>query len=68
MTTGRRSSPVPQLNCIGGTAAKAFKPDVVQCKNVGTDGIDVQVRINVCVQRSRRRTKVLRKGHLRRDK
>ncbi|KAK2725794.1 hypothetical protein QYM36_000322 [Artemia franciscana] len=42
MTTGRRSSPVPQLNCIGGTAAKAFKPDVVQCKNVGTDGIDVQ--------------------------
>ncbi|XP_065564078.1 store-operated calcium entry-associated regulatory factor-like [Artemia franciscana] len=42
MTTGRRSRPVPQLSCIGGTAAKAFKPDVVQCKNVGTDGIDVQ--------------------------
>lgn len=43
MTTGRRSSPVPQLHCIGGTAGcAAFVPQVVQCYNRGTDGYDVQ--------------------------
>ncbi|XP_002125157.2 store-operated calcium entry-associated regulatory factor-like [Ciona intestinalis] len=41
-TTGRRSSPVPQLKCIGGSANSASKPSVVQCKNVGSDGFDVQ--------------------------
>lgn len=42
MTAGRRSSPVPQLKCIGGSAAKAFTPQVVQCYNRGSDGYDVQ--------------------------
>lgn len=44
MTTGRRSSPVPQLECVsGGTApCDAFRPRVVQCYNRGYDGIDVQ--------------------------
>ncbi|XP_072373150.1 store-operated calcium entry-associated regulatory factor isoform X2 [Scyliorhinus torazame] len=42
-TTGRRSSPVPQLQCVGGTAGcKAFFPKVVQCYNKGWDGYDVQ--------------------------
>ena len=44
MTSGRRSSPVPQLNCVGGSAKHAdFKPAVVQCYNRGFDGRDVQV-------------------------
>lgn len=44
MTKGSRSSPVPQLECIGGGTApcSTFKPRVVQCYNRGSDGIDVQ--------------------------
>nr|XP_039250148.1 store-operated calcium entry-associated regulatory factor-like [Styela clava] len=43
MTTGRRSSPVPQLKCVGGTAGcHGFVPQTVQCRNVGFDGHDVQ--------------------------
>ncbi|KAF9430348.1 Store-operated calcium entry-associated regulatory factor [Podila epigama] len=42
MTTGRRTSPVPQLNCIGGNACGLYEPDVVQCTNTGSNGDDVQ--------------------------
>ncbi|XP_078252077.1 store-operated calcium entry-associated regulatory factor [Rhinoraja longicauda] len=42
-TNGRRSSPVPQLECVGGTAScTSFIPQVVQCYNKGWDGYDVQ--------------------------
>ncbi|XP_067106608.1 store-operated calcium entry-associated regulatory factor [Osmerus mordax] len=42
-TSARRSSPVPQLQCIGGSAGCfAFVPEVVQCQNRGWDGVDVQ--------------------------
>ncbi|MCJ8749310.1 hypothetical protein PDJAM_G00174870 [Pangasius djambal] len=42
-TTARRSSPVPQLQCVGGSAGcAAFVPEVVQCQNKGWDGVDVQ--------------------------
>ncbi|XP_055061831.1 store-operated calcium entry-associated regulatory factor [Misgurnus anguillicaudatus] len=42
-TTARRSSPVLQLQCIGGSAGcGSFVMDVVQCYNKGWDGIDVQ--------------------------
>eukprot|EP00007_Cunea_sp_BSH-02190019_P008541 CAMPEP_0174245482 /NCGR_PEP_ID=MMETSP0417-20130205/39216_1 /TAXON_ID=242541 /ORGANISM="Mayorella sp, Strain BSH-02190019" /LENGTH=329 /DNA_ID=CAMNT_0015325273 /DNA_START=57 /DNA_END=1042 /DNA_ORIENTATION=- len=44
MTTGRRSSPVPQLTCVGGSASGQPQPSVVQCRNVGHDGFDVQWR------------------------
>ena len=44
MTTGRRSSPVLQLKCAGGSAGcSAFVPEVVQCYNRGWDGYDAQV-------------------------
>ena len=43
MTTGRRSSPVHQLKCVGGSAQDKFRPQVVQCYNRGWDGQDVQV-------------------------
>ena len=43
MTTGRRSSPVPQMRCVGGSAGcHAFQPKVVQCINRGSDGFDAQ--------------------------
>jgi len=43
MTTSRRSSPVPQLKCVGGTAGcTAFVPKVVQCYNRGSDGTSIQ--------------------------
>ncbi|KAJ7352732.1 Store-operated calcium entry-associated regulatory factor [Desmophyllum pertusum] len=43
MTNYRRTHPVPQLKCVGGTAGcSAFTPSVVQCYNRGSDGYDVQ--------------------------
>ncbi|KAF8938110.1 hypothetical protein BGZ58_001557 [Dissophora ornata] len=42
MTAGRRTSPVPQLSCVGGNACGHYEPDVVQCTNAGFDGSDVQ--------------------------
>lgn len=42
-TTARRSSPVPQLQCVGGSAGcGSFVPEVVQCQNKGWDGSDAQ--------------------------
>uniref|UniRef100_A0A2P2HVV9 Store-operated calcium entry-associated regulatory factor n=1 Tax=Hirondellea gigas TaxID=1518452 RepID=A0A2P2HVV9_9CRUS len=44
MTKGRRSSAVPQLECVNGGSASCgtFKPRVVQCTNRGFDGVEVQ--------------------------
>lgn len=45
-TTARRSRPVSQLQCVGGSAGcHSFTPEVVQCQNKGWDGVDVQVKI-----------------------
>ncbi|XP_026070708.1 store-operated calcium entry-associated regulatory factor isoform X1 [Carassius auratus] len=42
-TTARRSSPVPQLQCVGGSAGcGSLVLEVVQCYNRGSDGIDTQ--------------------------
>lgn len=41
-TTGRRSSPVPQLQCLGGSAGCGNAPSVVQCYNRGSDGHSTQ--------------------------
>ncbi|XP_053226699.1 store-operated calcium entry-associated regulatory factor [Podarcis raffonei] len=42
-TNYRRTSPVPQLHCTGGSAGcAAYTPEVVQCYNKGWDGQDVQ--------------------------
>lgn len=43
-TTGRRSSPIPQLTCIGGNARGKYEVDVMQCKNSGSeyDAEDIQ--------------------------
>jgi hypothetical protein len=42
MTRARRSPPVPQLKCVGGSALYKFTPKVVQCSNKGSDGYDIQ--------------------------
>ncbi|KAN0041499.1 hypothetical protein ACTFIV_004040 [Dictyostelium citrinum] len=44
MTKARRSSPIQQMECIGGTAKKEVQlyPKTIQCYNMGTNGIDVQ--------------------------
>ncbi|XP_067122393.1 store-operated calcium entry-associated regulatory factor-like [Centruroides vittatus] len=43
LTNGRRSAPISQLKCVGGSAGcSAFIPKVVQCYNRGSDGYDVQ--------------------------
>ncbi|XP_046846311.1 store-operated calcium entry-associated regulatory factor-like [Xenia sp. Carnegie-2017] len=43
MTKGRRSTPIPQLTCTGGSAGcSAFIPEVIQCYNRGWDGYDAQ--------------------------
>ncbi|KAK4683413.1 hypothetical protein P7C73_g6855, partial [Tremellales sp. Uapishka_1] len=36
-TTGRRTSPIPQLECVG-KACRGFQPQVIQCTNNGDDG------------------------------
>lgn len=42
MTTARRSTPVPQLKCIGGSAGcHAFVPKQVHCYNKGLDGNNI---------------------------
>lgn len=41
-TKGRRSAPIPQLECVGGTARGKFVPKTVQCYNRGFDGSDYQ--------------------------
>lgn len=41
MTASRRTSPVPQLTCEG-RPCSLFQPDVVQCKNQGGSGSDIE--------------------------
>ena len=44
-TQARRVSSIPQLKCVGGSAKCAYEPDVVQCYNRGSNGVDVQVSL-----------------------
>ncbi|KAL1485743.1 hypothetical protein MTO96_047232, partial [Rhipicephalus appendiculatus] len=53
-TSGRRSHPVPQLNCRGGSAGCQDQPSVVQCYNRGTDGRDVQWECKAEMKRSQK--------------
>lgn len=53
-TTGRRSHPVPQLNCRGGSAGCRHQPSVVQCYNRGTNGRDVQWECKAEMKRSQK--------------
>ncbi|RIA88959.1 hypothetical protein C1645_218112 [Glomus cerebriforme] len=39
-TTGRRHKPIKQIECVGGDAGCRYEPDVIQCRNIGSDGIN----------------------------
>jgi len=41
-TRARRTRAIPQISCVGGSAAGRYDPDVIQCTNMGSDGIDYQ--------------------------
>ncbi|KAN0047839.1 hypothetical protein ACTA71_002226 [Dictyostelium dimigraforme] len=43
-TKARRTSPIQQIECIGGTARKENRlyPQTIQCYNMGSNGMDVQ--------------------------
>jgi len=41
-TRGRRSHPIPQLKCVGGSGRWEKQPESVQCYNRGSDGREVQ--------------------------
>ncbi|KAL6164740.1 hypothetical protein ACJQWK_09464 [Exserohilum turcicum] len=36
-TSARRVDPIPQLKCIGGSARGLYEPEVMRCKNSGSD-------------------------------
>ncbi|XP_073453742.1 store-operated calcium entry-associated regulatory factor [Aquarana catesbeiana] len=58
-TNARRSSPIPQLKCVGGSAGcSAMIPEVVQCYNRGWDGFDVQWECKVDMDNAYRFGKV----------
>ncbi|KAK8846605.1 hypothetical protein IAR55_005691 [Kwoniella newhampshirensis] len=58
VTTARRTSPIPQLTCVG-KACKSFQPEVVQCTNMGDDGFaGVQWRCDTDLPSSLRMGKV----------
>ncbi|KAI0667839.1 hypothetical protein C8Q78DRAFT_959561, partial [Trametes maxima] len=40
ITRARRTSPIPQLTCIG-KPCRLFQPDVVRCENIGGSGTEV---------------------------
>eukprot|EP00041_Stephanoeca_diplocostata_P020157 m.445109 g.445109 ORF g.445109 m.445109 type:complete len:272 (+) comp21491_c0_seq6:321-1136(+) len=43
VTAGRRSSPVQQTSCIGGSGCgTSAEPAIIQCINQGSDGVDFQ--------------------------
>ncbi|KAJ3186553.1 Store-operated calcium entry-associated regulatory factor [Gaertneriomyces sp. JEL0708] len=42
LTTGRRLKPIPEIKCVGGDACKDVVPEVIQCRQVGWNGVDPQ--------------------------
>ena len=44
VTLSRRTSPIPQLVCIG-KACDLYTPDVVRCENIGGNGAEVDWKV-----------------------
>jgi hypothetical protein len=63
MVRARRVGAIPQLKCLGGSCE--YSPDVVQCKNQGSDGIDAQWKCTSEMDKSVRfeRLEVLCEGY-----
>jgi hypothetical protein len=45
VTSARRTSPIPQLACVG-KPCKSYQPDVVRCESLGGEGTDVDWKVN----------------------
>lgn len=45
LTKSRRTSPIPQLVCVG-KPCRAYQPEVVRCENLGGSGLDVDWKVN----------------------
>jgi len=45
-TQTRRVSFISQIKCIADSAKYAYEPNIIQCYNQGSDGIDIQVRMS----------------------
>lgn len=59
-TTSRRSLPVLQLNCVGGSAAsESYKVKTVQCVNTGFDGKDYNWKCESVLPKSLRLGKLV---------
>ena len=59
-TTSRRSSPVKQLDCVGGSAAsESYKVKTVQCVNTGFDGKDYNWKCESVLPKSLRLGKLV---------
>ncbi|KAJ7593236.1 hypothetical protein C8J56DRAFT_493715 [Mycena floridula] len=41
LTKARRTSAIPQLECVGGGACKRYTPEVVRCESLGGTGTEV---------------------------
>lgn len=57
-TTGRRTRPIPQLSCIGGTNRCKVLPQTVQCYNRGWDGQTVQWECKASLDKNLRFNKI----------
>ena len=45
LTTSRRTSPIPQLICVG-KPCQLYTPEVVRCVNLGGAGIEVDWKVS----------------------
>ncbi|KAK5580955.1 hypothetical protein RB653_000982 [Dictyostelium firmibasis] len=54
MTKARRSSPIKQIECIGGSAKNEYQlyPKTMQCYNMGSNGVDVQWKCDATLDSS----------------
>ncbi|GBC02355.1 hypothetical protein RclHR1_04590008 [Rhizophagus clarus] len=53
-TTGRRHKPIKQIECVGGNASCRYEPDVIQCRNIGLDGINPNWKCEAVLPKSLR--------------
>lgn len=52
-TAHRRTSPLPQLSCVG-KACGLYQPEVIRCENIGGSGVDVDWKVRYLVVRGLR--------------
>jgi hypothetical protein len=46
MTLSRRTTPIPQLICVG-SPCSLYTPEVVRCENIGGSGTEVDWKVSL---------------------